>query len=290
MSGRRAELGNPRLTPPRRLGREIMGAACDRRAMSAAGRVIQTRPTVGRMRMLKASMTAQKSQSTVSIIVAVVMLLGTMGMATMIGCRPPVPCSTADDVSCQSGTFCKLAEGSCGDSEAAGVCADTPAFCTLLFSPVCGCDGVTYDNPCMADSAGVNIAQAGSCEDGRCCDPTTMPGEGVNPACVEGVSCCGDGVWRCNEGDGATTCDSPGTVCSEVCGGIAGVACSSVDAVCKTNVGERCCDIQGVCVEKPDFCTEIFAPVCGCDGMTYANDCFAASAGVNVDHAGECGG
>jgi len=34
-----------------------------------------------------------------------------------------------------------------------------------------------------------------------------------------------------------------------------------------------------------------FCPtVCGCDGMAYDNDCFAAGAAVNVEHAGECDG
>jgi hypothetical protein len=47
-------------------------------------------------------------------------------------------------------------------------------------------------------------------------------------------------------------------------------------------------DAPGVCEPIPDLCFEIFAPVCGCDGQTYVNSCFAANAGVSVFAQGEC--
>jgi hypothetical protein len=39
---------------------------------------------------------------------------------------------------------------------------------------------------------------------------------------------------------------------------------------------------------KPEFCTEQFDPVCGCDGETHGNACAANSAGVSVASEGEC--
>lgn len=41
---------------------------------------------------------------------------------------------------------------------------------------------------------------------------------------------------------------------------------------------------QDLCV-----CTEIYAPVCGADGVTYGNACFAGCEDVEIVHEGECG-
>ncbi len=35
-------------------------------------------------------------------------------------------------------------------------------------------------------------------------------------------------------------------------------------------------------------CSKIFSPVCGCNGVTYNNDCIARSEGVQHWTAGEC--
>ena len=35
-------------------------------------------------------------------------------------------------------------------------------------------------------------------------------------------------------------------------------------------------------------CIQIYDPVCGSDGRTYSNDCFASAAGVEIAHQGEC--
>jgi hypothetical protein len=47
-----------------------------------------------------------------------------------------------------------------------------------------------------------------------CCNPAEQPGAGDNPLCTEGATCCADGTWSCNEGDGTPVCDSFGGVCT----------------------------------------------------------------------------
>jgi hypothetical protein len=47
-------------------------------------------------------------------------------------------------------------------------------------------------------------------------------------------------------------------------------------------------DQTGTCEPIPEVCTDIFAPVCGCDDETYGNGCAANAAGVSVASEGEC--
>lgn len=45
---------------------------------------------------------------------------------------------------------------------------------------------------------------------GDCCDPFDQPGKHGNAACIEGATCCGNGAWVCNQGDGRAACGSAG--------------------------------------------------------------------------------
>ena len=72
------------------------------------------------------------------------------------------------------------------------------------------------------------------------------------------------------------------------CGGIAGIPCSA-GLFCDFPAGQcNVADPNGVCVTVPPACTAVFDPVCGCDGMTYGNDCERKKAQVPLDHTGPC--
>lgn len=52
----------------------------------------------------------------------------------------------------------------CGAADAPGVCRVRPQVCTQDFRPVCGCDGKTYSNECVANSNGISAASQGECK------------------------------------------------------------------------------------------------------------------------------
>ncbi|MEO8876654.1 MAG: hypothetical protein ABI461_13770 [Polyangiaceae bacterium] len=49
-----------------------------------------------------------------------------------------------------------------------------------------------------------------------------------------------------------------------------------------------CGDQVGHCRNEPPFCDSTSATVCGCDGVTYWNDCLRALNGVSKDNDGIC--
>lgn len=105
-------------------------------------------------------------------------------------------CTTNAD--CPAWKYCSVKEGMCGGR---GRCKAKPQACTMIYQPVCGCDGLNYGSECMAQAAGVSIANDGPCGVGEFC------GGIAAIACPDGLECVRDGSYP----DAGGTCQR-GTV------------------------------------------------------------------------------
>jgi hypothetical protein len=66
---------------------------------------------------------------------------------------------------CDAGQYCDYPpEMACGIADGSGVCKVIPDACTAQADPVCGCDGKTYGNACLAASNGVSVLSKGACK------------------------------------------------------------------------------------------------------------------------------
>ncbi|MBK8173698.1 MAG: hypothetical protein IPK60_25635 [Sandaracinaceae bacterium] len=111
----------------------------------------------------------------------------------------------------------------------------------------------------------------------------------------DGESCYGISGCTCEGADCGNLYESPESCedayapCSASCGGLLGTSCPS-GAFCDYAIEDMCgaTDALGTCSPITDGCLDVWDPVCGCDGMTYSNTCYAAREGVGVYSEGEC--
>lgn len=223
---------------------------------------------------------------------------------------PPIKCATNAD--CTSDKYCLSTDGMCG----AGTCQIKPGKpCPSLPTggEVCGCDGTTYNNGCLAAQAGVSIKANGvcstkpkpcggiagmACSKSEACDVTgcfpdaggvCVPWQAVCPPTFKPVCGCNDKTFSndcvrimagvAKKADGA--CNVAPAACQ-----VEGPNTCAPGEICSAPTGQ--CKGDGKCVKKPDMCVAPEAPVCGCDNKTYANACMALAANQNIASNGAC--
>lgn len=227
-----------------------------------------------------------------------------------------------DDADCAAGDMCFV---ECG--ETTGTCEpNSDTYCIFVYAPVCGCDGKTYSNSCVAASALVDVLHDGECEstctknsdcgDGEFChfDFATCGGEGTCESINETCDPLYSPVCGCNGQTFANACFANAFgmsiayngICEAICindsdcadGEFCSATGECLSADCTNDAdcgfGRACvsapgeCGNEGTCTRTPELCPAVYDPVCGCDGNTYSNTCFALAEGVSWSHAGEC--
>ena len=188
------------------------------------------------------------------------------------GLEPIVDCFVVDIVCEDDGTKCET------------ICAcvaEMTYVCTQCGNGECGLGENVCSCPedCPEPWA---CTASGDCDDGNPCTDDTC----VNGVCVSaiGPEICYDG--KDNDCDGIVDEND----CEGIpCGGFIGLPCPD-DMYCQYPEGQcNWADNLGMCVPVPEMCPALWAPVCGCDGVTYANECTMAVSQVSMDHDGECG-
>ncbi len=80
-------------------------------------------------------------------------------------CRPTA-CGGFLGSTCGPSEWCDYTDSTtpCGFADGSGLCQPRPVACPRIYTPVCGCDGNTYENECVAHLNGQDIQSRGTCD------------------------------------------------------------------------------------------------------------------------------
>jgi hypothetical protein len=235
--------------------------------------------------------------------------------------RGAEPGACASNADCAEGESCEALVPAedfytgppCGGTLGRCVAHRAPEECAGLFGEgVCGCDGRTYADPCEASRAGVRVGSRVPCGESVTASPTD---------CDDITQFCTSEGYHCDRERGLCVEDDPLVACGldaqcppdQFCCFYVGTCMRDRERCfvppagtyypCLTNedctfeperlargyvcVGDTCGG-PGVCVLRERECGGVLDEVCGCDGMTYTNACWASLAGVRIDYERAC--
>jgi hypothetical protein len=208
--------------------------------------------------------------------------------------RDPGQSECVSNADCRANELCQIRQRAVEYCLGLGVCELRANAGTCGGAcQVCGCDGVTYPSRQAAWNAGVNApyTNSGPCGGGPVPPhdsgglperPARIPC-GLDSQCPAGSACCAV-TGNCYDPAACPRC------CAIPPAGTAGPCeqpggCPPDAPFCR---GGPACDAPGFCVPPRGNCGGQVAMICGCDGVTYTNDCWAELALTRVAHAGAC--
>ena len=197
----------------------------------------------------------------------------------------------ASNLDCSLDGFCRADPGSACVGPGHCVARDNCGGCYGTACAVCGCDGTTYSNVQLACLAGVRVANV----PGACGIPYVVAWDGdsgvppVRIPCANSTQC--PAAQQCCPN--TSTCFDP--ACLDCCR----TPPPGTDFPCDTD--SQCypeqycsgdgCGTPGGCalIRGTGECSGAVEQVCGCDGRTYVNACWATGSGVRISSLGACG-